>query len=189
MSKLLDEHDFEAAAFEIKCDIAAIKAIADVESAGAGFLSDGRAKILFEGHVFYKYTKGRHLQSDINYPKWTRQYYVGGVGEYDRLTKAEALDKAAARMSASYGKFQIMGFNFALCGCASVDAFYDEMQESEGRHLEALVAYIRQVGLGGALRSKDWVEFSRRYNGPEYWKNSYDRKLAEAYKKYTKQQS
>ena len=100
MTKLLQEHDYESAAFEIGCEVAAVKAVAEVESAGAGFLQDGRAKILFEGHIFYKYTKGKYPESDINYKKWTKQYYVGGAGEYERLAKAEKLDKVAARLSA-----------------------------------------------------------------------------------------
>ena len=187
MTKLLQEHDYESAAFEIGCEVAAVKAVAEVESAGAGFLQDGRAKILFEGHIFYKYTKGKYPESDINYKKWTKQYYVGGAGEYERLAKAEKLDKVAARLSASYGKFQIMGFNFAICGYPSIDDFYDEMQANEGNHLEAFIGYVKHVGLGDAMRTKSWTEFAKRYNGPEYWKNSYDKKMADAYKKFSKQ--
>jgi hypothetical protein len=189
MSKLLEEHDFETAAYEIRCDIAAVKSVAEVESAGAGFLQDGRAKILFEGHIFYKYTKGRYEEAypDICYQKWTKKYYLGGAGEYTRLEKAEGLDRAAARMSASYGKFQIMGFNFAICGYTSVDSFYEAMQVDEGQHLSAFIGYVKHVGLDKALREHRWIDFAKRYNGPEYWKNSYDKKIADAYKKYSKQ--
>ncbi|WP_426772988.1 N-acetylmuramidase domain-containing protein, partial [Pseudomonas aeruginosa] len=35
-----------------------------------------------------------------------------------------------------------------------------------------------------ALKSKDWAEFARRYNGPDYKKNNYDVKLAEAYQSF-----
>jgi len=44
------------------------------KSAGVGFLSDGRVKILFQGRKFYKYTKGGYAQSHptICYPKWTK---------------------------------------------------------------------------------------------------------------------
>lgn len=189
MSKLLEEHDFETAAFQIDCDIASIKAVAEVESAGAGFFSDGRTKILFEGHIFYKYTNGefKDKHPDICYRTWTKKYYLGGVEEYSRLEKAERLNKTAARLSASYGKFQIMGFNFALCGFTSVDEFYDAMQTDEGAHLLAFTEYVKHVGLDNVLRSHKWTEFAKRYNGPEYWKNVYDTKLAAAYKKYSKQ--
>jgi len=35
--------------------------------------------------------------------------------------------------------------------------------------------------LTGALKSKDWAVFARRYNGPGYQANAYDKKLARAY--------
>src|SRR5688500_3062767 len=60
---LLTESDFKAAARLLNCDIAAIKAVAEVESSGSGFLSDGRVKILFEGHQFHKHTKGAYAES------------------------------------------------------------------------------------------------------------------------------
>ncbi|WP_295444204.1 N-acetylmuramidase family protein [uncultured Thiodictyon sp.] len=190
MSKLLEEHDFEAAAHLINCDVAAIKAVAEVESSGSGFLEDGRAKILFEGHIFYKYTKGKYQTShpDICYRSWTTKFYLGGVKEYSRLEKAEALNKTAARMSASYGKFQIMGFNFSLCGYTSVDGFFTAMQTDEGLQLTAFIEYVKHVGLDKALRTHKWADFAKGYNGPEYWKNNYDKKMADAYKKHAKQQ-
>ncbi|MDD5271989.1 MAG: N-acetylmuramidase family protein [Methylovulum sp.] len=186
MSKLLEEHDFESAAHLLDCDVAAVKAVAEVESGGAGFLPDGRAKILFEGHIFYKYTKGAYEKGhpSICYPHWTKKFYLGGAKEYERLAEAETLDKTAAHMSASYGKFQIMGFNFALCGFTSVNAFYEAMQTDEGAHLNAFCGYLKHTGLDAALRKHQWAAFAKGYNGSEYWKNKYDEKLAQAYAKY-----
>jgi N-acetylmuramidase-like protein len=187
MSKNLDENDFEAAARSLGCDVAAIKAVAEVESRGDGFLEDGRAKILFEGHVFYGYTKGQYKDSHptICYSPWTKKYYLGGAKEYDRLGAAEKLNRSAARMSASYGKFQVMGFNFAVCGFSSVDEFYDAMQSDEKAQLDAFCEYIRHNRLEEALQRRDWAEFAKRYNGPEYWKNAYDTKMQRAYEKYS----
>lgn len=189
MSKKLDENDFEAAARTLDCDIAAIKAVAEVESSGDGFLDDGRAKILFEGHIFYKYTKGQYKESHptICYSPWTKKHYLGGDKEYDRLMAAEELNRTAARMSASYGKFQVMGFNFAVCGFSSVDEFYDAMQLDEKAHLDAFCEYIKHNRLEETLRRHDWTEFAKRYNGPEYWKNAYDTKMQRAYEKYSKE--
>jgi hypothetical protein len=42
MSDKLNENDFQAAATLLSCDVPAIKAVAEVESSGDGFLSDGR---------------------------------------------------------------------------------------------------------------------------------------------------
>ncbi|AZP11801.1 N-acetylmuramidase family protein [Undibacterium parvum] len=187
MSKLLEEHDFETAAYLLDCDVAAIKAVAEVESRGNGFLNEGKAKILFEGHIFYKYTKGAFKDSNpsICYTPWTKQYYLGGIKEYGRLAEAEALNKTAARMSASYGKFQVMGFNFATCGFTSVDDFYNAMQTDEKSQLDAFCEYIKHNHLSNALRQHDWVAFAKGYNGPEYWKNNYDKLMAAAYEKFS----
>ncbi len=191
MSKTLEDHDFETAAYLLDCDVAAIKAVAEIESRGNGFLDDGRAKILFEGHIFYKYTKGAYKDTHpaICYSPWTKQYYLGGAREYDRLAEAEALDQTAARMSASYGKFQVMGFNFAICGFTNVDDFYDAMQQDEKAQLDAFCQYLIHNRLNEALRAHDWASFAKGYNGPEYWKNKYDTLLARACDKYSEEDS
>lgn len=193
MPGTLIESDFHAAAKLLKCDVAAINAVAEVESSGKGFLSDGRVKILFEGHWFYKYTKGIYAASHptICYPKWTKKFYatgangdIRGAGELQRLREAIALNRTAALLSASYGKFQIMGFNYAICGFVTVDDFYKAMKISEGEHLNAFCKYVKHNSLDDEMRNHKWAEFALRYNGTDYKKNQYDTKLANAYKKY-----
>lgn len=70
--KELKEQDYINASKELGCEVAAIKAVAEVESAGSGFLSDGQPKILFERHYFSRLTGGKFDKSypDISYPKW-----------------------------------------------------------------------------------------------------------------------
>jgi len=195
MTQKLTELDFQNAAKLLKCKVAAVKAVAEVESSGDGFLSDGRVKILFEGHIFHKYTKGIYSgrYPTISYPKWTREFYtkgktadIRGDGELKRLEKARELDNIAGLMSASYGKFQIMGFNFAACGYTDVVTFFDDMQKNEGEHLNAFCKYVISNGLDDELREIRWADFARRYNGPEYKKNQYDIKLSAAYVKYSR---
>jgi N-acetylmuramidase len=190
----LTDVDYEAAAKLLKCDVPTIKAVAEVESSGNGFLTDGRVKILFEGHQFYKYTKGAYAVSHpaICYKKWTTKFYtkgatgdIRGAGELARLAEAMALNPTAALLSASYGKFQIMGFNFAVAGFTSVDEFYQAMQVSEGEHLNAFCNYVKGNAIDDELRNHNWASFALRYNGAEYKKNQYDTKLAKAYKKYS----
>ncbi|MBV8493001.1 MAG: DUF3380 domain-containing protein, partial [Alphaproteobacteria bacterium] len=94
------------------------RAVCDVESAGSGFLPDTRPKLLFEAHVFGKLT--RHCWDDahpnISAPSWDRALYgPPGAHQYDRLEEALALDATAALEAASWGLFQILGSNFALC--------------------------------------------------------------------------
>lgn len=194
MPGLLTDVDYEAAAKLVKCDVAAIKAVAEVESSGDGFLSDGRVKILFEGHQFYKFTKGVYATSHptICYKTWTTKFYtrganadIRGAGELARLEEAIALNRIAALLSASYGKFQIMGFNFAVAGFTDVEDFYKAMQVSEAEHLMAFCNYIKGNAIDDELRSHNWAGFAFRYNGAGYKKNQYDTKLARAYKKYS----
>jgi hypothetical protein len=102
-------------------DAAALRAVATVEAAGSGFLpgEPTRPKILFEGHAFHRLTGGRFAaqRPDLSYPKWDRSKYSGSLkGEWARLDAACNLDRAAALQAASWGMFQIMGFNYTYCG-------------------------------------------------------------------------
>ena len=177
----LGDSVIEAAAVRIGCHVAAVRAVIDVESRG-GFLADGRPKILFERHYFSRLTKRRH---DASYPDISSRAqggYKGGAWEYDRLGRAIALDRDAALRSASWGAFQIMGDNYALCGFASVEDFVKAMVSGAPAQLDAFVSFIRKTGLSDKLIRADWAGFARGYNGPAYKMNKYDDKLAAAYR-------
>ncbi len=47
-----------------------------------------------------------------------------------------------------------------------------------------MVGFILGNGLGDELQRLDWAGFARRYNGPQYAKNAYDRKLDTAYRRF-----
>ena len=189
--------DYTAAAERIGCDVATILAVAKVEAPKGGFLKNGDCRILFEGHIFHKYTRAKYSASNptLSYPAWTKKHYARGAddeergrGEWRRLEAAMKLDRQAALMSASWGKFQIMGFNYPLCGFKSLETFIAAMQTSEHRHLMAFVEYVTSVFLDDELRARDWAGFARKYNGPLYQINAYDTKLARAYAHFSKQQ-
>lgn len=184
--KNLKNKDFKEAAELLGVDIATIKAIAEVESAGGGFLSNGQPKILFEGHWFHKLTGGKYTNrenANISYPKWITTYY--NENQHQRLAKAVRLDREAALKSASWGKFQIMGFNFEKAGFPNLQSFINAMYRSEGAQLLAFVNFVKNEGLDKYLKKQDWAGFARRYNGSGYAKNKYDLKLANAYKKHS----
>ena len=61
--------------------------------------------------------------------------------QYLKLAKAYELDKEAALMSCSWGKFQIMGEAFSACGKRSAREFVLAMCVSEREHLAALVGF------------------------------------------------
>ncbi len=187
MSKHLTEQDYKDAADSIGCEVAAIKAVAFVESGGrSGFMTDGvTPKILFEGHWFHKLTKGvftNSINKDISYPKWIKKYY--NQDQHKRLQKAERLNRDAALKSASWGKFQIMGFNYKLAGFNSLQSFINAMYKSEREHLFAFVAFVKHRRLDDELINKDWQGFAFGYNGKEYAKNKYDEKMENAYNRF-----
>ena len=180
---MLTEQDYKEAADLVGCEIAAIKAVTKVESNGNGFLDDGRPKILFEAHIFSRLTNRMY---DATYPKisskeWNRSLYYGGAREHDRLEVACKLNREAGLKSASWGLFQIMGFNHSQCGFSTIQSFINAMYDSERQHLLAFCRFVKHKNLDQYLRNKQWAEFAFCYNGSSYALNQYDRKLEKAY--------
>jgi LysM repeat protein len=183
-SRALTEADWQRAATSLGVDVAAIKAVANVEAPGSGFLADGRPKILFEAAQFGRLTGDRYNGShpNISSARWDRSLYVGGAGEYNRLEQAKGLNETAALQAASWGRFQIMGFNHKAAGFDNVQDFVKAMQHSEGRQLDAFVNFIKaNPSMHSALQDHDWASFARAYNGPGYAANNYDTKIAAEY--------
>ena len=178
----LTSAEIAAVATDLDLTPAHVGAVYDVESNGRGFGPDGLPIILFERHWFGRLTSGRFSAAhpDISNPK--AGGYPGTQAErWNQLCRAAALDPNAALQSASYGLFQIMGFNHAAVGQSTPWAFAREMAAGEGAHLQAFAAFIKSKGLVDELRDKRWAAFARAYNGPNYAINSYDTKLAAAY--------
>ena len=123
---MLTDEELLEAADKFNLPVSTIHAVLDVESGGSGFLKDGRPKILFEGHVFWRELRKAGLSpqklvpgnEDILYMNWTKAHYVGGAGEYARLDKAIKIDREAALKSASWGLFQIMIPESIIVPCA-----------------------------------------------------------------------
>lgn len=201
--KLLSEKDLFDFAGEYNLELAAVKAVNQIESSGKGFLAFGKPRILFEGHVFWSELKKRNIQpnnflnslsQDVLYEKWTKKYYRGGEGEYERMDKAASISalpgtREAAYCSASWGAFQIMGYNYKNLGYSSIDNWVSAMNEHEREHLAAFGKFISMKSISGKklidwLREKNWDKFAEGYNGSGYKKNKYDEKLKAAYNKY-----
>lgn len=185
-SKSLSESDYVEAAALLKCDVPAIKAVAEVESSGAGFLKDGRPKILFERHKFSGFTKGRYNKSHPDISGARGGYGAAGAHQWDRFNTAFALDSSAAIQACSWGRFQVMGFNFRVCGFKNPEDLRAAMEKSEGEHLKAFCNFITGNSLDGPLRKHQWAKLAEGYNGAAYRDNKYDVKLAAAHKKYSK---
>jgi hypothetical protein len=188
---ILTDADYQNAATELGVEVAAIRAVAEVESSGSGFDRQGRPTILFEALHFHNHTHGRY---DVLYPHLSqpnsdsaRPYYGRGWDrwdQWDRMYEAMMLDVEAAWMAASWGAFQIMGFNHD--GFDTVSDFVTAMFESQYQHLRAFMAFCRSKNLVAALKKKNWAAFAYSYNGEKYRENQYDTRLQAAYLKYKK---
>ncbi|MDL2307549.1 N-acetylmuramidase family protein [Desulfovibrio sp. OttesenSCG-928-C06] len=181
--------DIVVAAADLEVEPCAISAVCQVESSGSGFLGSGLPKILFEGHIFWRELK-KHgedpekyasAHGSILYPKWTRAHYRGGNAEYDRLEEACAIHRCAALKSASWGTFQIMGFNHKSCGYNNVEDFVEAHRNYANEHLFAFCGLLHSNKWHYHLRNRDWASFAKCYNGPGYAENRYDVRLAKAY--------
>ena len=189
----IQDSDYNWAGKLLDCEPETLKAVVKVETGGnGGFFAPGKPSILFEGHIFWKELKkvgidpNKYATSHPNivYSKWDRKKYKGGIKEYDRLEEAEKINRSAALKSISMGMFQLMGFNYASCGCSNVEEMWSKSCKSEVEQFALGLEFIRISGYSKYLQTKDWTGFAKRYNGPEYYKNQYDKKLEIAYKSY-----
>jgi hypothetical protein len=180
----LSGHDFSDVVATLGVSDAAMWAVIEVETRGAGFFDSRKPAILFERHVFRRLTGGKYDAShpDISDPTWGG-YGASGEHQYQRLQEAMALDEDAALCSVSWGLGQVMGENWKALGYLSIQQFVGDMCESEKAQLRAMGAFIQSKKLGPALASSNWDEFALHYNGGDYKKNQYDLKLSQHYEK------
>lgn len=196
MEKLTDARIAEIAR-ENGIHPAALLAVKLIESGTkSGFLDSGKPQILFEGHVFYKYLKANVKSLDMNklcaqypnivYPKWDRSKYFGGEKEWTRLEQARKINLKYANYAASWGMFQVMGFNYKTCGCKSIDEFVEKMCTSQEQQLLLTLNFLKNSNLIVPLQKRQWATFAKGYNGPGFAQNKYHIKLQAAYNNYLK---
>lgn len=180
----LRRDDFAAVAQSLGCEIEAVQAVVQVESGRLGaFGPDGKLIILFEPHIFSRQTNRQYDSSHptISYRSWDASKYPRTQeGRWAQLREAYALDPEKAMASASYGLFQIMGFNHGVCGFATAKEFVADMAKSQARQLAAFAAFVRSNNLADELQRKDWEGFARGYNGPGQVER-YGRLMRDAY--------
>lgn len=164
-----------------------VHALLEVEAGSAGFDAEGRPKMLFEPHVFYrnlpKETRDRAVSLKLAYKSWRSGEYP--ADSYPRLKRAMELDPEAALKAASWGRSQILGENYAICGYYSVFDMVQAFMDDEARHLEAMIEFIVSNNIDGDLRAHRWEAVARVYNGPGYAEHNYHGRLRESYKKWS----
>lgn len=179
------DEGYAAAAWLLLAETRAMKAIATIEAGPQGaFLPDGRPVVLFERHIFHRLTDGRFDSHPAISNATPGGYGQSGAWQHERLASAAVLDRESALKSASWGLFQIMGFNHAEAGFPELQRFVNAMYRSADDHLRALVLFLRNdARLVDAIRGKNWIVFARLYNGPGFAEHRYDQRIADAYSK------
>ena len=185
----LTEAQLNKAATTMKVSQQHLWALLKVESNGRGFLlaepAPTRPKILFEARHFYRLTPKpvSKTRRDLACPTWreAHTYYKGGSAEWDRLRDAAEFDMPNALKSCSWGLGQIMGFNYKLAGCDTLEQFVEECFTSEYNQLMHMVGYLTHAADDGlrALQIGDWRRVANLYNGPGAI-DTYATKLAQA---------
>jgi len=194
MSKKLTEAQIATQAKVLGIEVAALRAVIEVECKGSGFNADGTPVILFERHVMRQRLIANKRDIDLSLISAERpdlcSKSTGAYGLYSaqhgRLAAATKYHRESALESCSWGIGQVMGYHWQALGYPSLQAFINAMYKDEASQLEAMCRYIKANNLVNALKNKDWKAFARGYNGKEYAKNSYDVKLGNAYKKWSK---
>jgi hypothetical protein len=190
--KYIRLNDIDEFAKSIGIEPNILKAITLTESKGAGFFNNGTCKILFERHVFYNQVLKKFDKRVANnwmnkfpnlcHPVWSQSSYLGGVREWDRLSAATDLDPESALLSTSWGMFQVMGFNYGLCGYENVGDFVADLSSTEKYQIAAITMFIRNVRpLYRACIEKNFNEISKNFNGASYASHGYHIKLKNNY--------
>jgi hypothetical protein len=180
----LTRADYEEVAASLGCEVEAVQAVVEVESGRLGaFAADGKPVILYEPHIFSRRTNRQYdtTNPNISYRSWDASKYPRTQdGRWAQMREAYALDPQNAIASASWGLFQIMGFNHNACGFPDAKAFVTDMCRSQAHQLKAFAAFVRSNNLADELVRKDWEGFAAGYNGSGQVER-YGRLLREAY--------
>lgn len=192
----IDDIDIPAIAYQIDVGEDELHAFMDVESLGSGFDKEGRPKLLFEPHVFYRNLTGverdRAVAAGLAYKSWGEQPYP--KDSYPRLVAAMQINETAALKACSVGLTQILMENHAMVDYPTPQEMMLAFMDDESLHLQAAVDYIIATGIDDDMRKiakldrpttpDDCRSIVRVYNGPAYEKNNYHVKFAKAHNKW-----
>lgn len=184
----LTEQDFQLVAEELDVEVAAIKAVVEIEAGKAmqGFWAPGIPVINFDNSMYAKYKNKVESTAGAKNEKVPEGLKGYALKEWTLLIKMRKINAQGANMGTFWGMFQIGGFNYRICGCKSVDEFVRRMSYSELEQLQLFAIFITETGMVESLRKKDWASFARRYNGSSYARRGYHTRMAKAYAKYKK---
>jgi len=193
----------QALARMVGIDVPSVLAVWQIESGGRTH-TVGRAVIRFENHLFYHHW-GRHNEDEYNHhfrhgghngqpgKSWQQHQFRESVNEpfqnvhtsqareYQVLNFAMQLaGENPALQSISIGGPQILVSNYRIIGYTSSRQMFDAFQASERAHVLGFFDFCQHNHLLPYLRTQQWVNFAKHYNGPGQAKH-YATLLAGAY--------
>ena len=135
MSKKLTEAQIQAQAIGLGIEVAALKAVIEVECKGSGFNVDGTPVILFERHVFRQRliangkaaTADKAMRERPDLCNKTMGNYGLYSAQHGRLSAAAQYHRESALESASWGIGQVMGYHWKALGYPTLQNFINAM--------------------------------------------------------------
>ncbi len=177
---------------KVGCEPAVIDAIITVETGADPFDPSGRLVIRPEAHKVVKCpyldAEAKKKAAKLGFTKQPKLpgYHIDPVAAgnaawawVDKFSREFGED--AACWITSFGAPQIMGFNHNLCKFGSPSAMVRAFADEEDEQYLAMGEFLIGSGLKDACKQRKWATIARLYNGPDYAKNRYDTKLADAY--------
>ncbi len=193
ISRLTDD-DYREVAERLGVEVAAIKAVVDIEAGRAheGFFLPGKPIINFDISMFRRFAGKRGIalskytrtHSEVFARPNARKHGSTQAAQHVRLAKAMTIDEATAIEGTFWGMFQLGGFNWKKCGCENMKEFVEKMSSSERAQLDLFAEFITNTGLLKHLKAKNWSAFARGYNGPSYAARGYHTRMASAYARH-----
>lgn len=174
----INDNDYATTAKDLGVEKEVLMAIASQESKHASFKAVKQATILFERHKMYRLlikkgnTKASVDALSKKYPSIVNEDSGGynDMTSYEKLKIAKSIDYSCAVQSCSWGKFQVMGFNYANL-YSSPRELEKAMNMCELQQFKYFVSYLKNTsGMVDALKNKNWERIATLYNGPN-WKN------------------
>ncbi|PZX93753.1 hypothetical protein DOS84_10165 [Flavobacterium aquariorum] len=177
---LIREDDYKEVSKRLGVEVEVMKAIAKQESKRNSFWKKGQATILFERHKMWKYLKKTGKTDDEleelkkKYPRIVNNS-AGGYGQYseqyEKLKTAKKINYTCALKACSWGKFQVMGFNYTVA-FSSPKEMEKAVNMCELQQFKFFVGYLENTdGLLNAMKNKDWESIAEKYNGSS-WKTT-----------------
>lgn len=167
------EADMRDAARQLGCDLAALKAVWEVEAGGNEFEADGSLPRRFEPHKL----PGSPMT-------WRDSLKISERERQDIFAMAYSRSPEMACRATSWGAPQIMGENHKAAGYLSAIEMVEAMADSGAEQVRAFVAFVISNGLATHMRAHDWYKFATGYNGTGQ-PAVYAKKIEAAYRRHS----